>query len=35
LQGGVFTTYLGLRYLQVPVLFQSIVPRDMEMGGIS
>src|SRR5512136_3059721 len=35
LQGGVLETYRGRRYLQLPVLFQSIGPREMEMGGIS
>jgi len=35
LQGEVFTTYFGLRYLQLPVSFHSIVPEEMEIGGIS
>jgi len=35
LHGGVFTTYFGLRYLQLPVSFHSIVPKEMEIGGMS
>jgi len=35
LQGGVLSSYLGLIYLHVPVLFQLISPEEIGKKGIS